>query len=64
MPKPPIVSSQYEYRPEHWWFTRDTKLPRNAFPLPLRERIAEWCAVAIIALSIAGAIVLSNYMLF
>ena len=48
---------------QQYEFVRDSKLPYGTFDRPLRERIVEWAAVAIFALSLAGAIILcSTYL--
>lgn len=60
----PVISQRYDHDPAHWWFVRDTRLPRDAFARPLRERIIEWAAVLICAVALGLAVALANYYLF
>lgn len=48
MPRP-TISSQYDFDSSHWWFTRDSKLPRDTFDRPLSERLADHAAVTTVA---------------
>lgn len=59
----PLYSQRYDHVPNHWWFERNSRLPRGTFDRPRSERIAEWAAVIMCALFLAGAIVLASYYL-
>lgn len=59
----PIVSQRYDHFRGHWSFERNTGLPRHAFDRSPREKAAEWAALAVCALVLAGAIVLASYYL-
>lgn len=60
MPRP-TISSQYDYIPGHWYFARDSKLPRDTFDRPLSERLAEYAAVVTVLAVVITAIVCAIY---
>ncbi len=58
-PRPTPYLHEYDHR--HFSFVRDTKLPRGTFKRPLEQVAAEWSVIVVVALALAGAIVLLTY---